>query len=137
MVSKNIQQAVDENNDAALDYYVNQDGHAVINRRKADKVLARLTSVEDATGGLSKQMEINTALTQHTIQQNESLDLRLKVIESDTKELLDILHGTKGIIKLLSFLIPISKFILSVGAAVLFVWFILKGKPELAQQLIK
>lgn len=120
-----------------VDYYIDTQGNAVVNRRKADKVLMRLTNVEDRTAELSKQIERNTNLTQHTVSQNEKLDYRLNTIEINTRELIDILNGTRGMIKLLSYLIPISKFILSVGAAVLFVWFIIKGKPELAQQLIK
>lgn len=92
-------------------YYLDQDGKLLQDRRREDQVLThRVEKLEHGQSQISKQLELNTALT---------------------KQIVDMLQGTRALVKLLSFMAPVSKWAITVGAAVLFFYALLKGKPTL------
>lgn len=92
-------------------YFVDQDG-TLLQGGKNDQIVTnfRLAKLELANGQMSKQLELNTALTQQVV---------------------DILKGTRMLVKVISFMAPISKWAITVGAAVLFFYALLKGKPDI------
>lgn len=92
-------------------YFVDQEGN-LLQGGKNDQIVTnfRLAKLELANGQMSKQLELNTALTQQVV---------------------DILKGTRMLVKVISFMAPISKWAVTVGAAVLFFYALLKGKPSI------
>lgn len=92
-------------------YFVDQEGR-LLQAGKNDQIVTnfRLAKLELANSQMSKQLELNTALTQQVV---------------------DILKGTRMLVKVISFMAPISKWAVTVGAAVLFFYALLKGKPSI------
>lgn len=92
-------------------YFIDQDGN-LLQGGKNDQIVTnfRLAKLELGHGHISKQLELNTALTQQVV---------------------DILKGTRMLVKIISFMAPISKWAITVGAAVLFFYALLKGKPSM------
>lgn len=92
-------------------YFVDKDDNLIQDRRNNDIVTNfRLAKLELGHGQISKQLELNTALTQ---------------------EVVDILKGTRTLVRLISFMAPVSKWAVTVGAAVLFFYALLKGRPAM------
>lgn len=92
-------------------YFVDTDGK-LMQGNKNDQIVTnfRLAKLELGHGQLSRQLELNTALTQ---------------------QIVDILKGTRMLVKIISFIAPISKWAVTVGAAVLFFYALIKGKPSI------
>lgn len=92
-------------------YFVDREDKLIQDRRNSDIVTNfRLAKLELGHGQISRQLELNTALTQ---------------------EVVDILKGTRILVKIIGFMAPVSKWAITVGAAVLFFYALLKGKPSL------
>ncbi len=113
-MDEELQDQVDKNNQKVLENSVDPE---VREKRKSDKILVRLAALENGHSTLSRQIEINTAVTQS--------------IKADTKELIALFKTFKTLFKFLGYLVPVSKFILTVGATLLFIWLLYKGKPEI------
>lgn len=93
-------------------YFVDpKTGQLIQDRRAGDQVVNfRLANLELGHGQLSKQLEMNTALTQQVV---------------------DILQGTKVLVSLIRFLATMSKYVLAIAAGILFAYSVYKGKPDI------
>lgn len=92
-------------------YFVDKEGEIIQDRRSNDVVTNfRLAKLELGHGQISRQLELNTALTQQVV---------------------DILKGTRMLVKVISFMAPITKWAVTVAAGVLFFYALIKGKPTL------
>lgn len=87
------------------------------NDRRHEENVIRLDALEAGYKKLTHDVQANTDITRR--------------IETNTKELVNILVNTKGVITVLGYLIPFSKFILAVGSLGVFLWYCLKGKPQI------
>lgn len=95
-------------------YFVDKEGEIIQDRRSNDVVTNfRLAKLELGHGQISRQLELNTALTQQVV---------------------DILKGTRMLVKVISFMAPITKWAVTVAAGVLFFYALIKGtKPPIPE----
>jgi hypothetical protein len=92
-------------------YFVGKDGKLIQDRRSSDIVTNfRLAKLELGHGQLSKQLELNTALTQQVV---------------------DILNGTKMLVAFIRFMATASKWFIAIAAGAIMAYSIIKGKPSL------
>lgn len=92
-------------------YFVDDKGDLVPDRRSSDVVINfRLAKLELGHGQLSKQLELNTALTQQVV---------------------DILKGTAVLISIIRFMATASKLFIAIAAGLIFAYSIFKGKPTI------
>lgn len=92
-------------------YFVDSKGELIQDRRGTDVVTNfRLAKLELGHGQLSKQLELNTALTQQVV---------------------DILNGTKMLVAIIRFMATASKWFIAIAAGAIMAYSIVKGRPSL------
>lgn len=92
-------------------YFTDKDGKIIQDRRSSDVVTNfRLAKLELNQGQFSRQLELNTALTQ---------------------QVKDILEGTRLLVTIIKFSANMSKYMVAIAAGIIFAYSLFKGKPTL------
>lgn len=80
-------------------------------------ILIRMVLLEAEHKDLKRQVELNTAMTQQT--------------RDNTKQIVELLTASRLLVKILGSLVPLSKFLITVGSAAVFLYLLVKGAPKI------